>query len=492
MRRMFRGFLLPLVAFIMYVNLAHAQTPVVLDSWCSANGYTLSRDGTDDDSHCVSAAVTYAESVNSPLYIPAGGPILMGGAYQATLNNITIYSQSWQDRSTLSYVYGRQAAVFWMTDTAKTPFLIGSNSITIDGLNFYWPKQDNTASIPITYPALFAPITPTGITRALKIRHVNVQNAFDFLDYHQGIIGNVDIGDSDIYAIRYTFQTYSVPEVFFVHDSLFSWGVDNLTGGNLPTYSGSNGEWLRVAGAGSSSSPCPATSASSITTSNVYVYGERYGIHILGSTGSATAGCIYLGSISGGGFDSVETILQIDPYGKIGAFSFSNKYWKAKIWGIPTQISCGAVCVNNANYFGVQFSNLYIQANGTVFNLQGYNGLGPQISNSQANTCVGLSSSTCYFIESTAGVPGNIQVVGNQIVGQTGTPKTNTNYGISVANSAVISSNQFYNQYESVNILTSLARIVISGNESTSTSGPHDVTGGGTNVISGLNAWSAP
>jgi hypothetical protein len=278
--------------------------------------------------------------------------------------------------------------------------------------------------------------------------------------------------------------------VFFVHDSLFSWGLDGLTGGNLPTYYAANGEWLRVNGAGMSGSICPAnTPAATIMTNNVFVYGARYGIHILGSTGAATAGCIYSGSMTGGGFDSVQTVLQVDPYGKIGAFSFSNQFWNAKIWNSTTQISCGAVCINNAGYFGAQFSNIYVQAAGTVFNLQGFGGQGPQISNVEANTCVYLTSATCYFVQTLSGTSGNVQVVGNQIIGQ-GT--TCTNYGLSLYNSAVVSSNQFYNQYESVNVLSTSASIVVSGNQSSNTSGAHDLVGGGSNVVSGLNAWSKP
>jgi hypothetical protein len=148
-------------------NLAAAQTPIVLDTWCAANGYTLTRNGVADDSQCVSAAATAATNANSPLYIPAGGAITMGGAYQATLNNVTMYSNSWQDRGTPGFVYGHQAAVFWIRDTAKTPFLLGGNSVTIDGVNFYWPTQDNSTVNPVPFPALFAPVTPTGATQAL-------------------------------------------------------------------------------------------------------------------------------------------------------------------------------------------------------------------------------------------------------------------------------------------------------------------------------------
>lgn len=464
-------------------QLSYGQNPVVLDNWCASNGYTLHRNGTQDDSQCVSQAASYASSNNRPLYVPSGGPILMGGGYQATLNNLKMYSDSWQDRGRVSDgAYGYQAAVFWMTDTSKSPFLLGGQSATVDGINFYWPNQVNTNSTPYTYPALFSLSTPTGGSQAFKFRHGNVINAYDFLDVHQGTIGDVDIGDSDIWAIRYAFQLYSVPEILSVHDCLFSYGVSGLTGGNLPTWYAAHGAWLVVYGNGTSTSE--SSVAVELQTSNVYVFGARYGIHVLG--GSGTAGAIYEGQLVGGGFDQVQTILQADTYSYVGGFLVSNQYWYAAVWNQPSAlISNGAVYANAASSFDASFDNLWVTANGTTFNAQQTGGF-LRIRNNYANACNGVSSGTCQFVSTN----GNIAIQGNYIVGY---GSGATVYGVSTTGLSNISGNTFVNMTNSVYINTTGPSVLVSDNQSANTSGAHDIAGTfGSNVTVGTNAWSKP
>ncbi len=461
---------------------ARAQNPVVLDTWCAANGHPLNRDGVHDDSQCVSLATAYASANNEPLYVPSGGPILMAGAYQATLNNLTMYSNSWQDRGRSSDgKYGYQAAVFWVTDTTKSPFLLGGQSATVDGINFYWPNQVNTNATPITYPALFSLATPTGAIQAFKFRHGDVLNSYDFLDVHQGTIGDVDIGNSDIWAIRYAFQLYSVPEVFWVHDCLFSYGVSGLSGGNLPTWYSNNGAWLVQYGNGTSTAGSSA--AGNILADNVYVYGARYGIHVLG--GSGTAGLIFAGHMIGGGFDQVQTILQADQYGRIGGFVFGNQYWYAAVWNSSAPVSNGAVYANGASDFDVSFGNIWATVDGTLFNLQQGGGF-VKIRNFQANVCAGVTSSTCWFVTSN----GNASVQGNSIVGEGGGA---TVVGVKTTGFSHISGNTFVNMTNSIDIETTATGVLIVDNQSANTSGTHDVVGTySTNVTFGTNAWAKP
>jgi hypothetical protein len=173
-------FLLAFGALMLTASSAHAtvgQVPIVLDTWCNANGHTIHRDGVTDDSGCVAAAVAYAESVNAELEVPSGGPILLAGGSQIALNNISLLSNDYEDRGN---TYGSQGAVFWITDTVRSPFTLGNNSVTIDGLNFFWPNQLNSNATPIVYPALFIP-SSTALTQAFKFRNSTVLNAYKSL-----------------------------------------------------------------------------------------------------------------------------------------------------------------------------------------------------------------------------------------------------------------------------------------------------------------------
>jgi hypothetical protein len=315
-------------------------------------------------------------------------------------------------------------------------------------------------------------------------------NAYDFLDFHAGTIGTVDIGSSVVWAIRYALQTYSVPEVFYVHDSLFSMGADNAGGTNLANWYANNGAWPVVSGNGSASAPSTAQSA--VQSVNTYVYGARYGIHVLG--GSGTAGSIYLGHAIGGGFDAVETILEVDQYAVMGAFTFSGQYWNAELYNSPsTVIPNGAVYINSANAGATSqliFSDIYASAHGSMFNIAGSQGLGPLIRDMNAYICVGVTSATCTFAVGSSSAGGTVSVQGNQVAAQ-GT--SSTAYGVSVTGFANISNNLFFNMTNSLEINNSSSGVVISGNQSQNTTGSRDVTGTySTNVVFGTNSWSKP
>ncbi len=465
---------------------ARAQSPVRLDGWCRGHHIALHRDGKSDDSPCVAAAVAYAESHDQPLYIPAGGPIVMAGASQVMLNNITLYGHDWQDRGATGQAPGRQGAVFWLTDRGRSPFLLGENSVTLEGLNFFWPDQSLATPVPVSYPALFRPIQPGGKTEAFKFRHGTVMNAYDFLDYHAGTIGNVEIAGSTIWAIHDAFQLYSVPEVFLVHDCLFSMAADRAQKTPLAAWYARNGTWLTAGGNGSDAAVSSVGVA--MQAVNTYVYGARYGIHVLGGNGSA--GNIYLGHAIGGGFDAVETVLQLDPDAAMGAFTFSDQYWYAAHYDAPaTPIAHGAVYIPAANPHAatqITFSNLYVSAHGTMFDMPGTQGMGPIIHGVTGFICAGLADASCHFVIAGA----HVLVRGNQITGI----GTNTrNFGISVTGSAVISGNMFRNLVNSVRIVAPAFPVALTGNVSQGTTGQHDVTGAlGANLAASGNAWSKP
>jgi hypothetical protein len=331
---------------------------------------------------------------------------------------------------------------------------------------------------PIVYPALFSP-SPTGLTQAFKFRHSTVINAYNFLDFNAATIGTVDIGDSNIWAVNNAFMLGNVPEVFFIHDCLFSLGVGAGSTSPLALWYSQHGTFAVISG------------LAAINAVDVYVFGSRYGVHVL-STGN-----VYLGRFLGGGFDQIPSILTIDPGGTMGAFAFGSQYWNAQFYNSNAPLPAAAVYIPNASGTASQqiiFNDIFASAHGSLFNITGIKNLGPKISGMEAYICVAQTSGRCDFITGSA----NFMADDNQIT-SVGSGSA-TSYGITVnglnrpnaPQTVTVNGNTFYNMINSVTVNTAEDRVVMLGNASTNTV-TKDVTGTyTTNLFVGANAWSKP
>lgn len=186
------------------------------------NDFGLARDGVTDDSVRVLAAVNAAMAKTGKLYIPAGGPILMAGAAQVTLGTINLFGDGLTD---LGYPYGHIGSQFWITDTQKTPFYLNSN-ITIDGVVFFYPNQIDQPSAPIVYPPLFTSAPGSGQVVMLTITNCQITNAYDVLTIPDSVVcGDVVIANNRICAVNTCFTLPNVPEIIYVTNNLFSFGI---------------------------------------------------------------------------------------------------------------------------------------------------------------------------------------------------------------------------------------------------------------------------
>lgn len=184
--------------------------------------FGLARDGVTDDSTRVLAAVNVAIAKAGKLYVPAGGPILLGGAAQIPLYNIAIFGDGLQD---IGYPYGKIGSQFLITATGGSPFLL-STSITLDGLVFFYPNQIDQPSAPIVYPPLFTSAADAVQVAMLTIKNCQITNAYDVLTVPENVVcGDVIISGNRICAVNTCFTLPNVPEVIFISDNLFSWGV---------------------------------------------------------------------------------------------------------------------------------------------------------------------------------------------------------------------------------------------------------------------------
>ena len=81
----------------------------------------LHRDGLNDDSPAVAAALSDAMRNHQALYVPSGGPILLaGGARLPRLDDVALIGDGVQDGGPPPY--GRRGSTFWIIDDTEFAF----------------------------------------------------------------------------------------------------------------------------------------------------------------------------------------------------------------------------------------------------------------------------------------------------------------------------------------------------------------------------------
>lgn len=190
--------------------------------YVNIDDFGLARDGVTDDSPRVAAAVNAAIARAGKLYVPSGGPILMAGAAQPVLQAISVFGDGLTD---IGYPYGHIGSQFWITDTQKSAFYLGTN-VTIDGVVFFYPNQIDQPSAPIVYPPLFTSGPGVVQVAMLTINNCQITNAYDVLTIPETVVcGDVVISNNRICAVNTCFTLPNVPEVIYVSNNLFSFGI---------------------------------------------------------------------------------------------------------------------------------------------------------------------------------------------------------------------------------------------------------------------------
>lgn len=324
-----------------------------LDAWCMARGTPLHRDMKTDDSRCVAAAATAAAISNQPLHYGAGNPVVLGGAAQVVLDSVRMYGDTWQDKSGT----GQRGSTFWIVDQQHSPFLIGNGGANIEGVSFFYPDQSSSNAEPFAYPALFAPTAVGAGVQALDMQRVFIENAYVGFDFRGTIIGGVSITNSRMFGILAMFRLSVTPEVIFLANDLFSYGADNMVGGEpLATWHNNNGTFVEVSGDGDGTHA--SSTVASLFVVNSYVYGPRFGVHVLGSGR-------FWGQFVGGGIEA-QTIFQADPGAYVQTTLFAHQYWNAVNIATGKGDACGAVC-DLSLYSDMSFDDISATANGTAF-----------------------------------------------------------------------------------------------------------------------------
>ena len=201
-----RQILFPLALSLPATPLHHSRS--LAQATLSLEGYPgLHRDGLNDDSPAVAAALSDAMRNHQALYVPSGGPILLaGGARLPRLDDVALFGDGVQDGGPPPY--GRRGSTFWITDDTESPFTLGRNWM-VSKLNFFWPRQMERGQEPILYPPLFSNASGQPITTGV-LEQLRVINAFDFFVADgpgpSETVGDVLIQGCRIYAVRDCFR----------------------------------------------------------------------------------------------------------------------------------------------------------------------------------------------------------------------------------------------------------------------------------------------
>lgn len=91
---------------------------------------------------------------------------------------------------------------------------------------FFYPNQIDQPSAPIVYPPLLTSSPDTNQVSMLTITNCQVTNAYDVLTIPESIVcGDVVIDSNRICAINTCFTLPNVPEIIFITNNLFSFGI---------------------------------------------------------------------------------------------------------------------------------------------------------------------------------------------------------------------------------------------------------------------------
>jgi hypothetical protein len=429
------------------------------------------------------------------LYVPAGGPILLGGAAKLPpLDNVALVGDSVPSGGPPPY--GTGGSTFWITDERNTAFQLGGNW-RLSGLNFFWPRQTERNVRPIAYPPLFSNV-PGRQAGGGWIERLRVVNAFDFFVVDGSTpgdtLGDVVIESCRTYAIQDCFRLRNTPEVIQIANCLFSYepfGFEvNQYGREKPTFSlrehtTSRGCFLHVVGDGT---PQKASSTiAGLLTSNVFVFG--YGRGVWADRGTISA------RLAETSFDGVSNVLHVDPGGCLVAFHHhGGVIWCYRPGFENSERSVAYVVRDPApNEAGKPLCRFMVTdvevgfANGSLFDISGVNV--DEVKLSLKAGRFGRLPGGSFGLRIRA-PNAKLELDGTSFV-----PVTSGNTGVHIdgpIGSASLVGNRFYNLERPVT-LDGSGPIHLAANASFGTTGPRSVSGRqAAGVTGGGNAWDKP
>ena len=460
----------------------------------NVNDFGLARDGITDDSAKFITACQVAANGKLKLYIPSGGPILLTDAAQQNLTNLCIYGDGIRDYSG-PQGYGHVGSTLWFTGTTKSPFLLGPN-VQFEGLNFFWPNQTEAATVansnlPIVYPPLFAQQSPAQNIVYFRFVDCQVTNCYDFFTAigTVAVVGACTVERCMIYAIRNCFTLQNVPEVFFIANTLFTWGTYGSVVSVGPTYNLRNftntqATWLKVVGDGTPSASA-STTVGGIMSSNNYVYGASRGIWL-------AAGTLDISSFVNTGFDTVPTVIQGDPGCAFFSTRITGGAWYPIYYNQTGSPDTTAIVINTPAQSGtgcnLSFSGITVPfVNGSLCAISGTAISSLSFNDIRCNALGHTTGGTGPYYAFQLNVPNaNVRIAACDISASNGA-LSNTGVQVTGALSVTVANCMLRNLSAPIDVESTAANVTLIGNTTVSTQATTPIAGIGTTNIRDLN-----
>ena len=438
-------------------------------------------DGVADDTAAIAAAITAAKAASGIVWFPRG-------KYRVTTGNIALSKVSLIGVGSAPHAadYSTGGSVILIDGTSDPAFLIG-DGVTIEGLAFFYPDQDDSATPPTVYPALFE---GTYVVACLfrNVTVVNAYVAFHFSDDANGSIGDLRFEHCRIYGISKVFHFEGgAPEIIDIADCFFSHGVYNLVtlaDGNyyLRDWTAENGAFIHIDVAGATNA-----SVDGLKIANSFVYGYRYGIRI-------ESGALNISRVIGTTFDATPTMLSLEGTARVLAthwigctsygISLSEADSTANVFSIASTAAVGLLQVVGCTFSYAMGSIIFSNADafdavdivGNTFTAWGQTTTGP----------------AGYYAIVVFGFAARGTITGNQFRGVVA--NSNSPIAVYVGNVAAltIGQNAFANCFNCVEAHNPSGKVLVTGNTAIDTTGGKSLLNdiSGTGVLEAVaNSW---
>ena len=486
------------------VTFPGATAPVTLSEAlkerCSLRSFGAKLDGTIDDSPAVARAVDFARANNVPVFHPGGPCLMAGAAAEIDTSGVAFAGIGMGD---FGYPYGHTGSQFWITDTAKSPFLLGGGG-AFEGLVFFWPNQLDQDGAPLPYPPLFT-VAPGGVAADITIRNCQVTNAFDFLALNApgAKAGNIFVSNCRIFALRRCFSLTLVPEVLMLENNLFShgvyqdevqhWGGGGARSGGafrLRDYAAEHGCWCLVSGDGTPEKASTLGAGGSVVATNNYVFGCRYGVRVQGGI------CSIL-RLTSTHFDGVATVLRVEPGGTLVAAQILGSLLYPYHAGDPHAANPAfAIRDPSPEETGQPVCQISVTdcevgfAAGTVFDITGKNVAEVKVADCKLTRYANTNTQGLYPALRLAAPNARLSFANNDVWPAGG---WGTGLRIEAVRWASVTGNTFDGCVTPIDLAAGRGRILLSANLSSDTRGPVSVSrSAGAHVLDGGNAWDKP
>ena len=335
---------------------------------CSGAGYNLSGSSGSAVSNALwgigtdnSAAFNAAVVANpkAELILPSG--IMLLDATTVALNKVKLRGRGiLADRTAAVGASANQGTTFLLSSPTVQPFTV-NKSVTISGVNFFWPGQAGVTVNPVAYPPLIGDDGSNSLSDFV-FENSSVINAYDFFLQNPSAnvaMGRLQFNNDNFYAIRNLFSLSSLGEVFSVNNVLSNSSVyaSVANSGNqyLGKWTQANGAIFNITGNGTPTT-CANTTVNIVANNSVF-YVDHYFVKIVGGklTESQFGASVDVGA--------TPQVFYVDASSVAGRVTFNGRAFLNPVFGVVVpgaafdfEGTCGpATNSNDITVVGAQF-----------------------------------------------------------------------------------------------------------------------------------------